>query len=104
MFTRYPNIIDFSWGFQSYLSAGTCSKARLERSTSRSISADKKSLNLTPNSYGNDLPFILPLRLIRMKHRTDQGACKPSVKGPPGPAGSATEVQASASPLPDPFR
>jgi len=32
--TPLPKIMDLSWGFQSYLSAGACSKARLDRSIS----------------------------------------------------------------------
>src|SRR5258705_5652167 len=45
MFARYPKIIDFSCGFQSYLPSGTCSRARRERSTSRSISASRYSVS-----------------------------------------------------------
>src|SRR5260370_889903 len=45
MFARYPKIIDFSCGFQSYLPSGASSKARRERSTSRSNSATKNSVS-----------------------------------------------------------
>src|SRR2546426_3509671 len=45
MFARYPKIIDFSCGFQSYLPVGTCSRARRERSTSLSSSARKNSVS-----------------------------------------------------------
>src|ERR1700694_5136885 len=45
IFARYPKIIDFSCGFQSYLPSGTCSSARRERSTSRSSSAKNNSVS-----------------------------------------------------------
>src|SRR6266851_3724366 len=45
MFARYPKIIDFSCGFQSYLPSGACSRARRERSTSRSNSASRNSVS-----------------------------------------------------------
>src|SRR5260370_15654510 len=45
MFARYPKIIDFSCGFQSYLPSGACSRAWRERSTSRSNSASRNSVS-----------------------------------------------------------
>src|SRR6476646_7450075 len=69
MFARYPKIIDFSCGFQSYLSAGTCSKARLDRSISRSISDDKNSFNLISTPYRRDLPIIIPIGFTDLKRR-----------------------------------
>src|SRR5262245_54318095 len=64
MYARYPNTIDFSCGFQSYLSAGACSKARLDRSISRLISANKNSFNRIPTPHRNDLSVHdMPLAL-----------------------------------------
>src|SRR5262249_25566268 len=73
MFARYPKIIDFSCGFQSYLPAGTCSRARRDRSISRLISANKNSVNLILAPHRNDLLRTVlvmpPPPLIRLRLR-----------------------------------
>src|SRR5262245_55991687 len=84
MFARYPKTIDFSCGFQSYLPAGTCSKARFDRSISRLISANRYSFNLISDSSSETIvPFMIPLGLFcesDWKELWDQNCAEPHLR------------------------